>query len=90
MFTYVTKDVPAYVIVAGRPAEPRGVNAEGLKRRGFAADAIRNIREAYRTVYRAGLRLDEAIAALEECVPSQPEIAPFLESLRDGTRGLVR
>jgi UDP-N-acetylglucosamine acyltransferase len=90
MFSYVTKDIPAYVTVAGRPAEPRGVNAEGLKRRDFPAAAIRNIREAYRTVYRAGLKLEEAIAALEDRVPSQPELELFVESLRDGSRGLVR
>jgi UDP-N-acetylglucosamine acyltransferase len=90
MFSYVTKDIPAYVTVSGRPAEPRGVNAEGLKRRGFDAAQIRNIREAYRTVYRESLKLDEAIAVLEERAPSQPELGLFLDSLRAGTRGLAR
>ena len=65
MFSYVTKDVPAYVTISGRPAEPRGINAEGLKRRGFTAEQIRNIREAYRIVYRQALKLDEAIAELD-------------------------
>ncbi len=90
MFSYVTKDIPAYVTVSGRPAEPRGVNAEGLKRRGFTTAQIRNIREAYRTVFRQALKLDEAIAVLEDLVPDQPEIELFLASLRDGTRGLAR
>jgi UDP-N-acetylglucosamine acyltransferase len=90
MFSYVTKDIPAYVTVSGRPAEPRGVNAEGLKRRGFTSAQIRNVREAYRTVFRQALKLDEAIALLEELVPDQPEIELFLSSLRDGTRGLAR
>jgi UDP-N-acetylglucosamine acyltransferase len=90
MFSYVTKDIPAYVTVSGRPAEPRGVNAEGLKRRGFTSAQIRNIREAYRTVFRQALKLDEAIALLEELVPDQPEVELFLSSLRDGTRGLAR
>jgi UDP-N-acetylglucosamine acyltransferase len=90
MFSYVTKDIPAYVTVSGRPAEPRGVNAEGLKRRGFTPDQVRNIREAYRTVFRLSLKLEEAIAALEGLVGEQPEIQPFLDSLRDGTRGLAR
>ncbi len=62
MFSYVTKDIPAYVTISGRPAEPRGINSEGLKRRNFTADQIRNIREAYRVVYRQSLKLDEAIA----------------------------
>jgi UDP-N-acetylglucosamine acyltransferase len=90
MFSYVTKDIPAYVTVSGRPAEPRGVNAEGLKRRGFTAAQIRNVREAYRTVFRQALKLDEAIALLEDLVPDQPEVELFLASLRDGTRGLAR
>jgi UDP-N-acetylglucosamine acyltransferase len=90
MFSYVTKDIPAYVTVSGRPAEPRGVNAEGLKRRGFSAAQIRNIREAYRTVFRQAMKLDEAISVLEELVPDQPELELFLASLRDGTRGLAR
>jgi UDP-N-acetylglucosamine acyltransferase len=90
MFSYVTKDIPAYVTVSGRPAEPRGINAEGLKRRNFTAAQIRNIREAYRAVFRQALRLEEAIAQLEEWLPDQPEIGPFLESLRNGSRGLAR
>jgi len=90
MFTYVSKDVPAYVTISGRPAEPRGVNAEGLKRRGFTAEQIRNIREAYRIVYRQELRLDEAIAELAPLIGAQPEIKPFVDSLRDGSRGLAR
>ena len=90
MFTYVTKDIPAFVIASGRPAEPRGVNAEGLKRRDFSADAMRAIREAYRTVYRQGLRLEEAIAELEQRAAGQPDILPLLESLKQGDRGLIR
>ena len=90
MFSYLTKDVPAYVTISGRPAEPRGINAEGLKRRGFTPDQIRNIREAYRVVYRQDLKLDEAIEQLTPLVAEQPEIKPFLDSLRDGSRGLAR
>src|SRR3990170_2525197 len=80
----------ASIATSGRPAEPRGINAEGLKRRGFTADQIRNIREAYRVVYRQDLKLDEAIAELAPLVASQPELKPFLDSLRDGSRGLAR
>jgi len=90
MFTYVTKDVPAYVVVSGRPAEPRGINVEGLKRRGYSAKQIRDIREAYRTVYRQGLTLEEAISALAAPAASDERVAGFVASLRGGTRGLVR
>ncbi len=90
MFTYITKDVPAYVVVSGRPAEPRGVNAEGLRRRGYSSDQIRNIREAYRVLYRQGLKLEEAAEALAERAETQEELALFLESLIGSSRGLVR
>jgi UDP-N-acetylglucosamine acyltransferase len=90
MFTYVTKDVPAFVVVSGRPAEPRGINVEGLKRRGFDGDRIRRIREAYRTVYRQGLTLEEAVTALSSAAGRDETVDRFVDSLRTGTRGLVR
>ena len=90
MFTYLTKDVPSYVIVSGRPAQPRGVNVEGLKRRGFDAAQARNIRDAYRVLYRQGLKLEEARSVLEARAATQPELEPFIASLRDTPRGLIR
>ena len=90
MFTYITKDVPAYVMISGRPAEPRGVNSEGLRRRGYSQEQIRNIRDAYRVLYRNGLKLEEATDALAERAQSQDELGVFVESLRCGSRGLVR
>ena len=90
MFSYVTMDVAAYLIVSGRPVEPRGINAEGLKRRGFSAEQLRNLRAAYRTVFREGLKLNEALAILDARVGEQPELAPFVDSLRASTRGVAR
>jgi UDP-N-acetylglucosamine acyltransferase len=90
MFTYVTKDVPAFTVVSGRPAEPRGINVEGLKRRGWKSAQIRDVREAYRTVYRQGLTLEEAISALKGACKSEERVDRFVRSLRGGTRGLVR
>ena len=90
MFSYVTMDIPAFVTASGRPAAPRGVNAEGLKRRNFTATQVRNIREAYRTVYRLSLKLEEALAEIDKRLPEQPELKPFVDSLRSGTRGLAR
>ena len=90
MFTYVNKDIPAFVTVSGRPAEPRGINAEGLKRRGFDDDQVRAIREAYRIVYRQGLTLEEAVEALKGEGQRDERVARFVASLTSGTRGLVR
>jgi UDP-N-acetylglucosamine acyltransferase len=83
--TAVTRDVPPYVMAVGRPAEPHSVNAEGLKRRGFTAEQIRNIRDAYRTLYRSKLKLAEATEELTKRVAEQPEIAPFVAFLTDMT-----
>jgi len=90
MYGGVNQDVPAYVMVSGQPPRPRGINAEGLKRRGFDKDQIRNIREAYRTIYRLGLSRDEAIERLQERVAQQPEIQPMIDSILTSQRGLLR
>lgn len=88
--TAVTRDVPPYVMAVGRPAEPHSVNSEGLKRRGFDADQIRNIRRAYRLLYRSGLKLDAAIGQLDQLALSQPEIRPFVEFIKQSSRSIVR
>lgn len=90
MYGGVNQDVPAYVMVSGRPPRPRGVNSEGLKRRGFEADAIRAIREAYRLVYRLGRPLDEALEELRQRAVDCAELLPFIESIEAGQRGLLR
>ena len=90
MYSAVSRDVPAYTMVSGSPAVPRGINSEGLKRRDFSAAQIRNIKEAYRVVYRQGLKLSDAMDILEERAESQPELEPFLESLRSSERGVIR
>jgi UDP-N-acetylglucosamine acyltransferase len=83
--TAVTRDVPPYVMAVGRPAEPHSVNAEGLKRRGFTPEQIRNIREAYRVLYRSGLKLAEAIEELRRRIATQPELKPFVDFLDETT-----
>ncbi|MFT5501517.1 MAG: UDP-N-acetylglucosamine acyltransferase [Woeseiaceae bacterium] len=90
MYSGTNRDVPAYTLVGGQPASPKGINAEGLKRRGFSQEQIRNIKNAYRLVFRKGHKLAEAIAQLEEVVADQPELEIFLESLRSSERGILR
>lgn len=86
----VTRDVPPYVLAAGQPAEPHSINSKGLERRGFDAAQIRNIKEAYRTLYRSELPLAEAQAQLAARVSTQPELAIFVEFIGHSTRSLVR
>ena len=90
MYGGVSQDVPAYVMVSGQPPRPRGVNSEGLKRRGFTPEQIRNIREAYRTIYRSGLKRDEALDELRQRLAEQPELEAMIESAANSDRGLLR
>ena len=90
MYSGINRDVPAYTMVSGNPGVPRGINSEGLKRRGFDADQVRRIKEAYRLVYRKGMKLAEAIDAIAVLAAEHDELAVFLESLRSSERGLVR
>jgi UDP-N-acetylglucosamine acyltransferase len=86
----VSRDVPPYVMVAGNPAVPVAANVEGLKRRGFTEDQIKNIREAYRILYRSELKLADAVARLAPLVPTQPELRIFVDFIQSSTRSLVR
>jgi UDP-N-acetylglucosamine acyltransferase len=81
---------PAYLLVAGSPAEPKGINSEGLKRRGFDAAQIANIKNAYRVFYRSGLKLAEATGQLRALVPGHPELAPFVDFLAASERSIIR
>lgn len=86
----VAQDIPPYVLAAGFHAEPRGVNIEGLKRRGFTADQIDNIKQAYKTLYRNGLSYTEAKAFIEEMSQECPELKLFTEFFAESTRGIIR
>lgn len=88
--TAATRDVPPYLLVAGTPAEPKGINSEGLRRRGFTAEQIANIKHAYRVLYRDGLKLEEAGQELERLAAGQPELRLFTEFLPRVTRSIVR
>jgi UDP-N-acetylglucosamine acyltransferase len=94
MSTSLTQDVPPYVILSGNPAQAHGINSEGLKRRGFSREAITAIRHAYKVLYKSGLTLEEAKAALEVQEQSEPEFAVELKLIRDFlqnvSRGIVR
>ena len=86
----VLQDVPPFVMAAGNSASPFGINAEGLKRRGFSPEALLVLKRAYRTLYKSGLMLEEARARLEEDAVAHPEIQPLLDFLAISKRGIIR
>ena len=86
----VTRDVPPYVMAVGQPAAAHSINSEGLKRRGFTPEQIRNLRNAFRLLYRSGLKLDDATAQLAAIAQEQPEVRLIVEFLPQSTRSIVR
>jgi UDP-N-acetylglucosamine acyltransferase len=86
----VRQDVPPFLTVAGNPLAPHGINAEGLKRRGFSSEALAGLKRAYKTLYKSGLSLAEAQAAIAAEAERLPELAPLADFLATSGRGIVR
>ena len=88
--TALLQDLPPYVLASGNPCAPHGINSEGLKRRGFSAAAIMAIKRAYKTLYKSGLTLAEAKAALQVQLQAHPELQLLADFLAASERGIVR
>ena len=86
----VNKSVPPFVTVSGEKSRPKGINTEGLKRRGFTPEQILNIRRAYRTLYRSGLSLEEAREQLREMASGAEEIRPLVDFIENAERSIIR
>lgn len=94
MSTSLTQDVPPYVLLNGNPAAAHGINAEGLRRRGFTPEQIAALRQAYKLLYKSGMTLAEAKKALEGLEADAPMASNQVRVLRQfldtTTRGIVR
>ncbi len=88
--TVVVHDLPPYVMAAGDTAKPHGINTEGLRRRGFSAEAIAAIKRAYKTLYKSGLTLEQARTQLASQAQACSEIGMISDFLQTCTRGIVR
>ena len=86
---FVYHDVPAFVTAFGSPAEPRTINREGLKRRGYSVEQIALANKAYKLLYRRGLQLEEALTAIAE-LGDDEIITMLLTSLESSSRGIIR
>ncbi len=88
MGSVVTKDVPPYVIIGGHPAQPHGINSEGLRRWQVGADTIQQLKNAYRMLYMSNRKLEDAVAAMRALGNAQvDQLADFVA---DRSRGIVR
>lgn len=90
MGSVINQDVPDYVVVSGNLAQPRGVNLEGLKRRGYDRDQLSLVKKSYRALYRSGLRLDEALAEIQALNDDRGTLNSLVQFIQQATRGIVR
>jgi UDP-N-acetylglucosamine acyltransferase len=88
--TVLVHDLPPYVMAAGNTAKARGINTEGLQRRGYSAAALAAIKRAFKTLYKSGLTLDQARSQLAEQAGTSAEVGLLSEFLQNSTRGIVR
>ena len=86
----VFKDIPPYITASGYDANPHGINAEGLKRRGFSPETILQIKRAYKVLYRNSLTLEEAKIELAEMQKNCSEIKLLTDFLSHANRGIIR
>lgn len=90
MGSLVDADVPPFVVTGMQYAVPRAINAEGLKRRGFSVERIRNIKQAYRTVFMSGKTLADAKTELAEAASVSEDVKLMLDFIEASKRGIVR
>lgn len=90
MGSVIAKDIPPFVTIDGHPAVPRGINAEGLRRRRFSPELISAIRRAYRLLYSSGLKLTEAVEQIRALAESYPELDCMADFVADSSRSIVR
>ena len=88
--TKIKRDIPPYLMIAGEPARYSGLNKIGLKRRGFTDEEIQNISDAYRIVYRSGLKTEDAALKLDKEFPGCDKISLIADFLKRSNRGIVR
>lgn len=90
MGSAISKDVPPYMMVNGNPAEPHGLNTEGLKRHHFSKETIQSLRDAYKVIYRSGYTTQEAMQQLAGLSQSCPEVANLVKFIQGSQRGILR
>jgi len=90
MGAVINRDVPPYTVVAGSYAEPRGINTEGLKRRGYSAESIMSIKRAYRTLFLSGLPLAQARAEISKAAETNSDLKILSDFIDRSERSLIR
>ena len=90
MGSAISKDVPPYLIVNGNPSAPHGLNKVGLKRRGFSDEAIRELTQVYKLLYRKGLSLEQAKQQIAAMAEGSEAVRRFSDFLQRSERSIIR
>ncbi len=90
MGSAITQDIPPFVMVGGRPTRPHGINSVGMERHGISPDVVRQIRKAYKILYKTNMRLEDAIEEMEDLAGESKELSDMVSFLRNVTRGILR
>lgn len=90
MGSAITQDIPPFVMVGGRPTRPHGINSVGMERNGISPEAVRQIRKAYKILYKNNKRLEDAIEEMEDLAGESKELSDMVSFLRNVTRGILR
>jgi UDP-N-acetylglucosamine acyltransferase len=86
----VSKDIPPYCNATGDRARLRGLNSEGLRRRGFSKERIEGLKKAYRIIFQSGLRVKEALGTVRKAIPNSPEVDHLVAFIEQSRRGVCR
>ena len=86
----IVQDVPPFMIADGNPAEIRGINLVGLERNGFGAESVKNIKEAFRLIYRSKYNTRQAVEAIQKELPPNEEITQIVDFIAKSERGIIR
>ena len=86
----IVQDVPPFMIADGNPAKVRGINLIGLERKGFPAENLKPIKEAFRLIYRSKLNTRQAIEAIRKDLPQNEEITEIIQFIEKSERGIIR
>lgn len=85
----VVQDVPPYMLASGNPAIIHGINVVGLRRAGFPQDIRNNLKTAYKILYRSGLNTSQALAKIEQEIPTtSQEISHLINFIKESKRGI--
>jgi UDP-N-acetylglucosamine acyltransferase len=90
MGSAITQDIPPFVMVGGRPTRPHGINSVGMERNGTSPEVVRQIRKAYKILYKSNLKLEDAIEEMEDMAGDSDELSNMVSFLRNVTRGILR